>query len=154
MPKGKQITHGYARRGKKSAEYKVWTTMKGRCKYPNGISYKYYGARGIQVCEEWKNSFLSFLGHVGERPSSQHMIDRIDNERGYEPGNVRWSLPKVQYRNRRSTRVLTINGATKSIVAWSEQANKNVKIICARLAYGWSPERAVFARVRDCGRKR
>jgi hypothetical protein len=71
-----------------------------RCAYPNHVSYKNYGARGIQVCERWMH-FENFLGDMGDRPFSRAMLDRIDNDGNYEPGNVRWATRLEQNRNQR-----------------------------------------------------
>lgn len=86
-----------------SAEYRSWRHAIQRCHNPNDTEYHNYGARGIAVCAEWRGrgGFDRFLAHIGSKPSPRHSIDRIDNERGYEPGNVRWATPKEQAANRR-----------------------------------------------------
>ena len=86
---------------KKNPEYYVWRGMKSRCYNKNNPSYKNYGGRGIQVCDEWRNSFLTFFADVGPRPTPRHSIDRIDNGNGYEPSNVRWATWCEQALNRR-----------------------------------------------------
>lgn len=90
---------------KKTKAYRTWCHMKDRCHNENDRSYIYYGARGISVCDEWRKSFLSFFNHIGEPPSPKHQIDRIDNNKGYEPNNVRWVLSSTNNQNRRSTKV-------------------------------------------------
>ena len=79
--------------------------MKSRCLNTNFPSYRNYGARGISICAEWVDDYKAFEAAVSPRPSKAHTIDRIDNERGYEPGNVRWALPREQARNTRRTRL-------------------------------------------------
>jgi hypothetical protein len=82
--------------------YRTWCDMKQRCYNPKNWAYKYYGARGITVCDEWKNSFLTFASDMGERPEGMS-IDRIDNDKGYSKLNCKWSTKKEQIDNRRPT---------------------------------------------------
>lgn len=88
-------------------EYSAWRNMVGRCT-PGSRRYEvhreYYGDRGITVCDQWRASFVNFLADVGPRPSDQHSLDRIDNDKGYEPGNVRWATASEQAQNRRPRR--------------------------------------------------
>ena len=128
-------------------EYSAWNNIKGRTANPNHKSFKDYGARGIKMCEEWMNSFSAFLEHVGHRPSRNHSIDRIDNNLGYIPGNIRWSTRKEQQRNRRCTKNLTFNGETHCLAAWSEKTGISYDALCRRVRDGWSPERALTEKV-------
>lgn len=75
--------------------------MKKRCNNPRSISYPYYGARGVRVHPAWDSSFETFLREVGERPSLDYSIDRIDPTGDYVPGNVRWATKQEQSQNRR-----------------------------------------------------
>jgi hypothetical protein len=93
------LKHGHARRGKMSRTYWIWMAMRARCNNPGHSSYVYYGARGIRVCPRW-DSFANFLTDMGEPPDGMS-LDRIDNDKGYQPGNVRWATPLQQVRNRR-----------------------------------------------------
>lgn len=90
-----------AKRTTSMPEYHVWSDMKSRCYRKSNKSYKYYGGRGIIVCENWKNSFLSFLTDMGIRPTKNHSIDRINFNGNYEPNNCRWTTRSVQIHNRR-----------------------------------------------------
>lgn len=89
--------HGRAR----SIEFRTWHNIKQRCQNPGAASYKYYGGRGIKVCERWLASFEAFYEDMGPRPSPHHSIDRIDVDGDYEPGNCRWATAKQQVDNRR-----------------------------------------------------
>lgn len=71
-----------------------------RCHNPEHPAYNRYGARGITVCEEWRSlDYMNFYNHIGPKPTEKHTLDRIDNDKGYEPGNVKWSTRKEQSRN-------------------------------------------------------
>jgi len=101
-----RTTHGMSY----SKEYRTWEHIKDRCLREGSKDYKDYGGRGISVCNDWINSFKSFLDHVGVAPDSTHVIDRIDNDKGYEPGNVRWTTQKESSSNRRSSKRWNIFG--------------------------------------------
>ena len=92
---------------KGTREYRIWTGMKSRCHNPNSKDYARYGGSGITVCKDWRNNFESFFKHMGKCPSSNHSIDRIDNKKGYEPGNVRWADSLQQGRNKRNATYVT-----------------------------------------------
>lgn len=84
-------------------EYRAWGNMKTRCVNPNDAKrFARYGGRGIAIDPEWMEDFAAFLAHIGPRPSAGMSVDRIDNERGYEPGNVRWATALEQRLNQRT----------------------------------------------------
>lgn len=123
--------------------YMTWSNMVQRCTNPRNPKYPYYGARGITVCAQWRNSFSRFQSDVGERPSSMHSIDRMDNARGYEPSNCRWATRTEQQRNMRSNRILTLNGVSQCVTTWAQQLNLPVHTIRRRLAAKWPTERVL-----------
>jgi hypothetical protein len=98
---GRPRTHGESPRGSWTPEYRAGVNMVTRCHNPKATRYKNWGGRGISVCDEWRHDYEAFLSHVGRRPSPTHSLDRIDNNRGYEPGNVRWATREQQARNTR-----------------------------------------------------
>ena len=103
--RGGQIKHGYLsslfENRMRTKTYRCWADIKNRCLNPNVKGYEYYGGRGITVCERWKNSFEAFLEDMGEPPTSEHSIDRINNNGNYAPENCKWSTKYEQVHNRR-----------------------------------------------------
>jgi hypothetical protein len=93
--------------------------MLQRCTNPRQPVYKYYGARGIKVCERWLK-FANFLADMGVRPPDK-TLDRIDNERGYEPGNCRWATHKEQMRNTRAVGYVYLNGNRVSVTGAADE---------------------------------
>lgn len=96
-------------------EYKIYRGIIQRCENPARLGFENYGARGISICAEWRESFDAFLEHIGPRPSAKHSVERIDNDKGYEPGNVRWALPLEQANNKVRTRYVTYRGKRMSL---------------------------------------
>lgn len=82
----------------------TWAGILQRCLDQKNRKYALYGGRGIGVCDRWRHSFEAFLADMGERPAGMS-IDRIDNDRGYEPGNCRWATAREQVANRRCTKL-------------------------------------------------
>lgn len=106
-----RITHGGAVRGL-SREYKAWRDMKERCYNPKKQNYKWYGGRGITVCERWRSSFAAFLADMGPCPPGL-TLDRKDPNGHYEPDNCRWTTWAVQRGNtRRSKQHASLRSAT------------------------------------------
>lgn len=93
--------HGHSKRGKETTEHIIWSLMIQRCTNPRSTNYKYWGGRGVIVCERWRHSFENFLEDMGERPSKNHSLDRKENDGNYEPSNCKWSTRHEQRINQR-----------------------------------------------------
>lgn len=120
-------THGHWVGGRPT---KLWTahrSMISRCYNKSTDSYNRYGKRGITVCSRWLNGergmsgFECFAEDVGNPPSENHSLDRINNNIGYQPGNVRWATSKQQANNRSSNRLVSAFGETLTISQWTDR---------------------------------
>ena len=125
--------HGFTCGHKPRMEFTSWDNMLARCCNPKHPNYSNYGARGITVCEQWRNSFEAFLEDMGESLSPKHTIDRIDNNGNYEPGNCRWATRKEQCNNKRDNRLIEISGASKTLAQWAEWSGIRRGTLAARL---------------------
>lgn len=133
------ITHGKSN----SRAYGIWCGIKARCFNKNERAYKHYGARGITMCQRWKDNFTAFLADMGE-PPTDYQIDRIDNDGNYELGNCRWVSCGVNMRNQRRTLRATINGETRPVIDWCESLGVVAyKTARDRVHQGWAPDVAV-----------
>lgn len=138
--------HGHATREcGLSPEYGAWRAMVRRCHNPNQSNYPYYGGRGIVVCDGWRKDFAAFLAHIGPMPADgkRYSVDRIDNARGYEPGNVRWADRLAQANNKRNSRTITHAGRTLTIAQWARETGLTVGTITRRVRLGWTAERTL-----------
>lgn len=123
--------------------YARWKSMIARCHNPKATNFAYYGARGIAVCPAWRTSFRAFLADMGECPSTDMTVDRIENSLGYEPGNCRWATKAAQNRNRSHCVQLTFGGHTRIVSEWAALIGITPNALSMRLRIGWSVERAL-----------
>ncbi len=140
--------HGHTVEGKLSPTYRSWALMIARCEQPRSASFARYGARGIQVCQRWRDSFAAFLTDMGDRPPGRSSLDRVDPNGDYEPGNCRWSDPRGQARNRRNSklneeaarqiRALRALGISLSWIAGVYGVSKQMISVVGR-GLGWAP---------------
>lgn len=122
--------------------HRSWKGMKRRCHNPKDQKYVNYGARGITVCDEWKDSFETFLADMGECPEG-HSLDRIDVNGNYEPNNCRWTDAATQSRNKTTTRRLEYDGRTQCLTDWAIEFGLNTTTLINRLKSGRSLEDAL-----------
>lgn len=138
-----KLSHGNARAGKATTEYSAWAGMVKRCTNPNESNWKFYGGRGIKVCERWINSFENFLADVGNKPSKTHSIDRINVDGDYEPSNCRWATKAEQSRNTRSNVMVTVDGVTRCLSDWCEITGVWADTFKKRVKAGIPPDIAI-----------
>lgn len=120
-----------------SSEYNSWVHMIQRCHNAQNKDYENYGGRGIEVCALWRSSFEAFYMMVGPKPTPEHTIERIDYNKGYESGNVKWATKLEQSLNKRDNVNLTINGVTKAVSQWAIDSPVSSFTIYKRLHRGW-----------------
>lgn len=121
--------------------------MNARCSNPNSSAFPNYGARGIDVCEEWKSdkteNYYNFLDHVYPRPSDKHSLERVDNNKGYNPNNVIWAVQEIQMNNVRTNHIVHYKGEDYTVTALARKSNIKPNTLLYRLRRGWSVEDAV-----------
>lgn len=137
--------HGFAKRGKnRSRIYSIWASMIRRCTSSTEKAYKYYGERGITVCDEWKD-FESFKNWAFANGYDKKLtIDRIDVNGDYEPSNCRWVGMDIQANNTRANVMITLGEITHSMSEWCRILNLNYYAVRARRNLGWSDYDALF----------
>lgn len=135
------VEHGESNRSI-TPEYRAWKQMLRRCHTSTSTSYAYYGGRGIRVCRRWRDSYETFLADVGRRPSSEHSLDRRDNNGHYEPRNVRWATRSEQAQNKRTAHVIIWQGKSACLAEWSRRTGIPRGTLLLRLRHGWTVGRA------------
>jgi hypothetical protein len=143
------LSHGHTTNRLNTKLYAAWGNMKSRCYLDDPINHR-YREKGIKVCRRWlkgdkaKGGFECFAEDMGEPPSKDHTIERIDNDGHYEPKNCRWATRKEQANNCCRNVILTFKGETHTIPRWAEITGIDSKKLRARLrAYGWTVQKAL-----------
>lgn len=131
--------HGYAIRenGSPKRIYRIWCAMIQRCHNPKSSAYRYYGSKGIAVCQSWRD-FNVFLEDMGKSYREDLTIHRVDNALGYCPTNCVWADSKTQMSHTSRNRHVEINGQTKIISEWARHYGITVSRIYRRISKGWS----------------
>lgn len=133
-------THGMS----ETRIYRIYHKMKLRCYSKVNSAYPSYGGRGITICDEWLNDFMSFYNwSMSNGYADDLSIDRIDNDKGYSPDNCRWATKKQQANNTRSTIFLTYKGETKPVSEWSEITGIPQDTLTYRKRSGWSDDECI-----------
>lgn len=127
----------------------IYNGMRLRCYNENNVNYKYYGGKGVTICDEWLLSFENFFDWAINNGYNENLtIDRIDSEKEYSPDNCKWSTKKEQAYNRSISVKLTLNGRTMYMTEWAEELEIDKKILSWRYNNGWSDEE-ILTRPRD-----
>lgn len=139
-------THGQA----DTDEYRIWRHVKGRTRSLTNNSYPDYGGRGITMSDEWFDSFETFYKDMGPRPSKEHSIERIENNKGYFKGNCKWATRTEQANNRRSSALYSYIGKTKTLADWCRELNLDPQLISCRInQLKWTFEKAITTTVNE-----
>ena len=139
--RGVNKTHGMHN----SRIYHIWIDMKIRCYNLNNPAYKYYGGRGIKVCDEWKNDFMSFYNWaINNGYNNKLTLDRINNNGNYEPNNCMWATWKEQGNNRRTTRKITLYGETKNAYEFEKQYGIKAGLLIKRFDKGYEDWKIIY----------
>lgn len=117
-------------------EYNIWCGIKDRCYNSRNEAYQRYGGRGITMCDRWRESFQNFYDDMGGKPSENHSIERLDNDKGYSSDNCVWATPTEQANNRRSNNYQEYNGVTKTVAEWSREYSMSYAKLSKRLKKG------------------
>lgn len=142
--------HGMAR----TKIYNAWCNMKGRCYRKSMKRYELYGGRGIKVCDEWLNSFISFYNWSMKNGYQENLtLDRIDVNGNYSPKNCRWISNLEQQSNKTNNHYITYEGKTKSLIQWAKHFKINEKTLQKRLSKGWSIKEALTTPINKVNKK-
>lgn len=149
IDKERNYKHGKCERGSRDRLYSIWAKMKNRCLNPNDENYQYYGGKGINVCSEWADDYVTFEAWAlsnGYDPNAERYkctIDRIDSNKDYCPENCRWVDMTVQCNNRSVCRYITYNEETHTVSEWARLIGMDFHTLRDRLfRYGWSIDEA------------
>lgn len=125
--------------------HNIWSGMRARCYNPKEYHYKWYGSRGIKMCDEWRNDYIQFKKWALENGYNDNLsIDRIDNDGHYCPENCRWVTQVEQCNNTSRNHFIEINGVVHTLAEWSKMSGIKSTTIRKRLKDGWNTKDAVY----------
>jgi hypothetical protein len=116
------VTHGKSH----TRTYGAWQSMKSRCLNPNHKRFNDWGGRGIKICKRWQDSFENFLEDMGEKPTKDHSLERINNDKGYSPDNCKWATKLEQSQNRRMPKHNT--SGVKGVSYYNNKYNARITV--------------------------
>lgn len=129
--------------------HQVWSDIKTRCYNKKDRSYKWYGARGIKLCDVWMDFKAFYEWSIKNGYENGLTLDRINPNGNYSPDNCRWVGMKIQQNNRRNNKMLNINGVSKTMSEWADEYDVNYRLVKSRIRAGWTPEKALSQRKQD-----
>lgn len=141
----RNFRHGLAR----SKEYDAWSGAKGRVMNAKNKRFKYYGGRGVKMCDRWLESFENFIADMGSCPDGKRSLGRINNDGDYEPSNCRWESHVEQMNNVRTNHMISNDGETLTAAQWSRRTGLNASTILARIRSGVDPSVALKNNLTD-----
>lgn len=141
-------THGGTKNGKTEHLYSVWAGMHSRCNCEKNTAYKYYGRKGVTVCDEW-NKYETFKEWALSNGYKQGLtIDRIDVNGNYCPDNCRWVTYIEQANNKTDSRMVHAFGETRTVAEWAKRNGLKYATLLGRLNNGWDAEKAISTPVK------
>lgn len=139
----RNFKHGHTKHNNiATPEYKAWLQMRKRVESPTYHAYQHYKDRGIKICDAWlgDNGFNNFFDDMGKKPTPGYTLERIDNNKGYEPDNCRWATMAEQNLNKSSNKLITYMDITMTQKEWGDKVGIDQTVIHKRLKRGWSIE--------------
>lgn len=127
-------------------EYKTWQRIIAKCHNVNHARYENYGGRGFVFNDFYRYSFLNFMNEVGEcpEPKARFTIERIDNDRGYETGNMKWLVSEMQAINKTTNRIIEHEGKKKPLAVWCKDLGLNYTTVSSRMRRGLTFDKAIM----------
>ena len=131
--------------------YKIWKSIRQRCYNSNNANFHNYGGRGIKLHKSWhnfQNFYIYVVETIGFKPTIKHSIDRIDNNKGYRPGNLRWSIQKEQMFNIRTNMLVTYKSKKYRAQVLAKEFDINYDAFRSRIRMGWPIEKILTTPVK------
>lgn len=137
----------------KSSVWNAWHGLRDRCLNPESKAYKYYGGKGVIICDRWlgEDGFQHFYDDMGEKPTPKHSIDRINSNGNYEPGNCRWATWEEQQNNKTGyNRIIEYKGVKQTSAQWARMLGTSRETIGYRIKAGWTAEQIIETPITKC----